>query len=99
MQGFNSLTKTPQSQVTPILRSLAFNFITRDWSASNLAMWCNATSQHFVHKCLEPNTWSGVQVHEHIGESLNQAMPLDLTLLIEEPIDDTSKEEYIINLL
>lgn len=38
---------------------LAFGFITREWSASNLAVWCNATSQHFTHKCLEPNTWSG----------------------------------------
>lgn len=51
---------------------LAFGFIAREWSAWNLAMWCNATSQHFVHKCLEPNTWSGAQVHEHVGEFLKQ---------------------------
>lgn len=28
-----------------------------------------------------------------------KAMPLDLSLLIEKAVDDTSKEQYIINLL
>ena len=67
MQGFNSLTKTPQSQVTPILRSL---LSTLSPATDRHQTWlCGAMQPH---NTLCTNAWSPILGVEDIGEFLNQ---------------------------